>query len=72
MIYKSLSLFICVRNAFLSLKTFIVNPVSYPDCVVSGLLRPHASPGSIRVIPHTTPNISKNLKEIVYCTYREV
>ena len=38
---------------------FIVNPVSYPDCVVCGLLRPHASPGSIRVMSHTTPNIKK-------------
>ena len=26
---------------------FIVNALSYPDCVVSGLLGPHASPGSI-------------------------
>ena len=50
---------------------FIVNPVSYPDCSMWAAKATRISWLNQGDAPTQHP-ISKNLKEIVYCTYREV
>ena len=51
---------------------FIVNAVSYPDCVVSGLLGPHASPSSIGWCPTQHQIYQKKIKNSILYLQRSV